>query len=120
MWVVSKTDPGKHIVLYHYSPNRSGSVPVKLLRGFKGYLQTDGYEGYNQIRSQQDVYGVACLAHIRRKFVDAVNAKKKPSKAGICVTGLDYKALQYRETSTRDDLKKTLLCSTEKNNPRQK
>lgn len=90
MWVVSKAEPDKNIVLYHYSPSRSGFVPVNILRGFKGYLQTDGYEGYNQIRTQQDVYGVACLAHIRRKFVDAVNAKKKSSKAGICVTGLDY------------------------------
>ena len=90
MWVVSKAEPDKNIVLYHYSPSRSGFVPVNILRGFKGYLQTDGYEGYNQVTSQQDIYGVACLAHIRRKFVDAVNAKKKPSKAGICVTGLDY------------------------------
>ena len=90
MWVVSKAEPYKNIVLYHYSPSRSGLVPVNILCGFKGYLQTDGYEGYNQIRSQPDVYGVACLSHIRRKFIDAVNAKKKPSKAGICVTGLDY------------------------------
>ena len=111
MWVVSKTDPGKHIVLYHYSPSRSGSVPVKLLRGFKGYLQTDGYEGYNQIRSQQDVYGVACLTHIRRKFMDAVNAKKKPSKAGICVTGLDYITNLYSlEKQAREMTSKERYC----------
>ena len=86
-------------------------MPVKLLRGFKGYLQTDGYEGYNQIRSQQDVYGVACLAHIRRKFVDAVNAKKKPSKAGICVTGLDYiKKLYNIEKQVREMTWKERYC----------
>jgi transposase len=111
MWVVSKAELGKHIVLYHYSPSRSGSVPVKLLRGFKGYLQTDGYEGYNQIRSQQDVYGVACLAHIRRKFVDAVNAKKKPSRAGICVTGLDYITKLYNiEKQAREMTWKERYC----------
>ena len=38
---------GLQSVLFHYDPSRSGDVPLNLLEGFKGYLQTDGYAGYN-------------------------------------------------------------------------
>ena len=47
MWVRYK--PGDNpIVLYDYAPTRSGQVPLELLRGFKGYLQVDGYDGYSR------------------------------------------------------------------------
>ena len=40
MWVRHK--PGENpIILYDYSPTRSGQVPSELLEGFSGFLQTD-------------------------------------------------------------------------------
>jgi len=35
------------VVLYDDDPGRSAAVPKRLLEGFAGYLQTDGYAGYN-------------------------------------------------------------------------
>ena len=47
MWVSLGCLPGHQSVLYDYDPSRSGQVPLTLLEGFKGYLQTDGYDGYS-------------------------------------------------------------------------
>ena len=44
MWVQRGGPPGQTFVLFEYDPTRSGSVPIRLLDGFAGYLQTDGYE----------------------------------------------------------------------------
>jgi hypothetical protein len=33
------------VVLYHYDPARGAGVAKRLLAGFTGYLQTDGYDG---------------------------------------------------------------------------
>jgi len=65
------------IVLFDYFPNRSGEVPVKLLEGFKGYLQVDGYEGYNAVCRRAAVIRVGCWAHVRRKFFEAYKSSMK-------------------------------------------
>ena len=52
MWVQSGGPPGQPIVLFDYDPSRSGSVPARLLAGYRGHLITDGYEGYNAVVAQ--------------------------------------------------------------------
>jgi len=62
------------IVLLHYSANRAASTSQALFQGFKGYLQTDGYPGYNSVASQEGVTQLGCWAHARRKFADIVKS----------------------------------------------
>lgn len=70
------------IVLFDYQDGSRGAhCPVNYLQGFQGYLQVDGYQAYEDT----DATLVGCLAHARRKFVEAEkclpsNAKKKPGK----------------------------------------
>lgn len=82
MWVSLGGLPGQQSVLYHYDPSRSGQVPLTLLDGFKGYLQTDGYSGYSPACEQYTLISVGCMDHARRKFKDALDAapKKKTNK----------------------------------------
>ena len=65
MWVFCS--PEKKIALYKYAPSRGGKVAREMLEGFSGYLQTDGYSGYNSV---EDATRVGCWAHARRKWVD--------------------------------------------------
>ena len=64
-------------VLYCYSPDRKGEHPKAHLAGFKGILQADGYAGYAGLY-QQGVTEAACMAHVRRKFVDIHAETKSP------------------------------------------
>ena len=68
------------ILLYEYHPSRSQQVPLRLLEGFNGYLQTDGYEGYAAVAAQALVIQVGCWAHARRKFDEAIKAQGKTQK----------------------------------------
>lgn len=48
-------------------------IAKEMLEGFSGYLQTDGYSGYNAV---EDVTHVGCRAHVRRKWIDCFVDKK--------------------------------------------
>ncbi len=45
---------------------RGREGPRKLLSGFKGYLQTDGYIVYDWFGKQKDITLLSCMAHARR------------------------------------------------------
>jgi transposase len=59
------------IVLFDYQPGRGREGPLELLKDFRGHLQTDGYAAYNIFDTQKDVTLLHCMAHARRKFVEA-------------------------------------------------
>jgi hypothetical protein len=72
MWVrLSKEENKPGIVLFDYDPSRSEEVPMKLLDGFNGYLQVDGYGGYKKVCVENNLTRVGCWAHARRKFFEA-------------------------------------------------
>lgn len=87
MWVQAGGPPGKPVVIYDYDPSRSGSVPTRLLQDYKGYLMTDGYDGYNALARTEGIEHLVCWAHVRRKFVEAtrVQAKGKKGRADEAV-----------------------------------
>lgn len=76
MWVYRTGSDAEHpIVLYKYEPGRSGKYPQEFLKGFKGYLHSDGYSVYHNLGN--NVINVGCLAHARRKFHDVIKLDKK-------------------------------------------
>ncbi len=81
MWVMRGGEEQKKLTLFHYSPTRNSSVPLELLKNYKGFLQTDGYEGYSKAVSEYGLNHVGCLAHIRRKFFDTLKSDKKSKTA---------------------------------------
>jgi len=85
MWVQAGGLPTQKVVLFDYRASRSGQVPAQLLSGYRGYLMTDGYEGYNAIAQQDGIEHLCCWAHARRKFTEAQQAqpKQKQKSAGI-------------------------------------
>jgi len=96
LWVQRGGPPDRSTVLYDYDPSRSGAVPRRLLAGYTGYLQTDGYEGYNAVVGENAIVHVGCMAHARRRFADAVKAQGKKKKAGIAPHGLALIQKLYR------------------------
>ena len=89
MWVRKTGDPHQPVILFDYFPNRAGSVVGTLLPDYQGFLQTDDYGGYHRKGEQSDIHHLGCLAHARRKFIEAEKIAKTPkgqlSKAGMGV-----------------------------------
>jgi len=85
MWVIRGGPPDKPAVLFEYDPSRAGAVAERLLDGFGGVLQADGYSGYSQVCQAAGITRIGCFDHARRKFVEASRAAQTrgaPKKAG--------------------------------------
>ncbi len=69
LWLYRTGRVGPDIILYDYQPGRGGEHPEAFLKGFKGYLQTDGYSGYNKVKG---ITQLGCWSHSRRYFHEAL------------------------------------------------
>lgn len=88
MWLFRSGEDGlPTIILYGYAPTRSGNHAKEFLEGFHGYLETDGYQGYNSL---PDIRRCSCWAHIRRYFIDAVPKGKQYDYSQPAVQGVQY------------------------------
>ncbi|MDV1990816.1 IS66 family transposase [Escherichia coli] len=112
MWVTRGGPPGRPSVLFEYDPSRAGSIPVRLLDGFSGVLQADGYSGYSQVCKQSGLTRIGCWDHARRKFIEATQAtpsvakgKSKPgaSKADVALGYIGKLYAIEREQKERSD-----------------
>jgi transposase len=90
LWVQHAPETG--VVLYDYDASRSAEVPKRLFAGFRGYLQTDGYEGYGAIGNEPGITHVGCWAHARRRFDEALKAQQSSAKKNRSIK--ESKALQ--------------------------
>ena len=95
MWVIRGGPPDRQSVLFEYDPSRAGAVADRLLEGFSGVLQADGYSGYSKVCQAAGITRIGCFDHARRKFVEASRAaetkggKKKagqPTKADVALS----------------------------------
>jgi transposase len=60
------------IIAYRFAANRSGETPLAVLGGTQGTLVVDAYTGYNRVVDVDGRSRSSCLAHVRRKFFDAL------------------------------------------------
>jgi transposase len=96
VWVRASGPPHRRIILFDYDPSRGGTVPMRLLEGFTGILQTDGYEAYCAVAEGKRLIHAGCYAHARRKFEDARKAQADPSRDGQSKIALALIGQLYR------------------------
>ena len=75
------------ILLYHYTETRAKFHAASFLQGFSGYLETDGYQGYNNL---PDIKRCSCWAHVRRYFTDAIPKGKEYDYSLPAVQGVQF------------------------------
>jgi transposase len=89
MWVFRGGRIDSPGLLYQYHSSRSAEVAASFLRDFKGYIQTDGYQGYDFLDELEGVIHLGCWAHARRKFMEVTKAAGK-GKTGSADVALTY------------------------------
>ena len=116
MWLYRTSgDTDKPVVLYEYQPGRGAKHPKAFLKGYKGYLHTDGYAVYHGL--PEGITVVGCHAHLRRKFDDAIKSLPKGKvKGSSAYQGLAYcdllfaieKGLDEKNATTEERYKERL------------
>ena len=71
------------IIAYRFAPNRSGETPKDVLGGTQGTLVVDAYTGYNRVVDVDGRSRSSCLAHVRRKFFDALTTQRAEAQRAL-------------------------------------
>jgi transposase len=80
LWIYSRDErawsgTSPQAAWYQFSPDRKGKRTEAHLAGYKGFIHADGYAGFNKLYDHDKATEMACMAHIRRKFVDIFEAQ---------------------------------------------
>jgi len=63
------------LAYFHYTPSRAGAGPQAWLADYRGYVQVDGYSGYDALFGDGSPrIEVGCWAHTRRYFLAALES----------------------------------------------
>lgn len=76
------SSPGRGVV-FDFAMTRSGAVPRALFKDYRGILQTDGYSAYGDDVGAEGMIHACCLAHARRKFIEAVKVRATSKKTDV-------------------------------------
>jgi len=104
MWCARAVED--HLVVFHYDMGSRGyETARKLLRGYHGTIQTDGYGAYDQFEGDPHIQVIGCWAHARRKFCDAIEEdNRKASEGLVYINKLYHIEKEARETGTSCDV----------------
>jgi len=70
---IARDERDKEIIAYVFSRSRSGETPVRVLANTTGKLLVDGYSAYNKVTVPGGRERAGCMAHLRRKFFEAMS-----------------------------------------------
>lgn len=79
------------VMFYYDRGSRGGKVAREILGAYKGAVQCDGYDAYDQFEKNDNITVYGCWAHARRKFVDALNENNRLSTEALCFIRKIYK-----------------------------
>ena len=79
--------PGGSVV-FDFRMGREREGPELFLGMYQGLLQTDGYAAYDRVGGPKMVHA-CCLAHARRKFIDAVKLDRRDQDSARIVKLMD-------------------------------
>jgi transposase len=88
---IARDETQKEMIAYVFSKSRSGETPLRVLADTAGKLLVDGYSGYNKVTVPGGRERAGCLAHLRRKFFDALSNAPDAAK-----TAMDFILEVYR------------------------
>ena len=74
LWVCQSVE--QRMVLFDYRPGRASKWPKEILKNYNGFIQTDGYSGYDEFEKHSGITMVGCMAHARRYFEKALDNDK--------------------------------------------
>lgn len=120
MWCFIGGPFDRRSIIYQYHPSRGADIVNTFFEGYRGSLHVDGYAGYNKLLASVNIVGINCMAHVRRKFIEALPNGKEKGISGYVVRTIralykiesllkDQKADATTIKSTREKKSKPIL-----------
>lgn len=103
-WVYSS--PEKALTIFSYRKGRGMHGPKEFLSKYQGTIQADGYKVYEKVSKKNKTPLLGCLAHLRRKFFEALDNDRTRSEYILTQIKKIYEHEQIYKTFT-DNKRKT-------------
>ena len=95
-------------VWYQFTIDRKGEHPVDHLKDYTGWVHADGYSGMGGLFGEHKAKEMACMAHVRRKFVDVFTSQGNAiAQEAIARIGELY-AVEIKARGQTPDIRATL------------
>ena len=89
------------LMFFDFTQNWDDEHPLRVLKDFKGRLQTDAYPGFKKAFKLKDIIGMACLAHCRRKFFMAAKIRVKEAEYFLMLINILYR-IEHRIAALKE------------------
>lgn len=99
MWTFLTDEPSP-LIAYRFAADRSGDTPAAVLGGTDGHLVVDAYSGYNVVTQPEGRERDGCLAHVRRKFFDALGYAPAEARRAMDLV-LEVYRVEHEATARR-------------------
>lgn len=93
LWCTVGGDMLKY-TMYNFTMTRSREGPSEFFKGYKGYLMTDAYAGYNEVLRNEQIVPLNCWTHARRYFVEAQDTHPRAANEMLVMIAKLYKIEQ--------------------------
>jgi transposase len=116
IWMCRAGPPEHPVIRYKYTISRASDNIAEYTDGWHGYLQSDGYDGYDcALKAKAGIIHVGCMAHVRRRFVDAEKgaAEKSQEKKSAAVALAYIKNLYAIEGNLRIQMEEHKISGTQ-------
>lgn len=90
-------------IMYNFTMSRGRKGPSEFFKGYKGYLLTDDYAGYNEVIVNEKLVEVGCWAHARRYFVEAQDTHPKAANEVLVMIAQLYKIEKHIKNDLADE-----------------
>lgn len=112
---------GLKYTMFNFTMTRGHEGPLEFFKGYKGYLLTDDYAGYNELLRQAGIIGIGCWTHARRYFVEAQDTSPRAANEMLILISKLYQIerevkdasaqerLAVRQKKSRPQLARILL-----------
>jgi len=81
----------KQLMFFEFTRDWSSKHPENTLKNFRGFLQSDGYVGFQKIAERDGVTAIGCWSHCRRKFFEAAKAGVKDAEYFASLINILYR-----------------------------
>jgi transposase len=90
LWTYVRGGGDPPLTVYDFSHDRSKKRPLDFLGDYQGYVHADAYNGYDALFRRPGVIEVACWAHARRYFDEALTSRKVEATEIMLIIGQLY------------------------------
>ncbi|OGV52636.1 MAG: hypothetical protein A2017_20760 [Lentisphaerae bacterium GWF2_44_16] len=96
------------LMFFDFSQDWNEEHPLKILKNYKGFFQSDAYPGFKNAAKLKDITAIGCWCHSRRKFLDALKAGVKDAKIFVTLINILYRIEHHigelKKKNVQDDV----------------